>query len=74
MKSAPSVATPVAAICPLCGQPNACASVQGGNADQPCWCVNTTFSAELLARVPDNLRDVACICQACVAKHNAVKP
>jgi len=65
-------ASSIAANCPLCGQSNACASAQGGNSDQPCWCLNATFSAELLAQVPENLRNVACICQACVAKHNAL--
>ena len=74
MKPASSVVTPLAAICPLCGQPNACAPVQGGNSDRPCWCVDTTFSAELLARVPENLRQVACICQTCVAKQNVDNP
>jgi hypothetical protein len=72
MKSRNPVALPVAMICPFCGQPNECASAQGGNSAQPCWCVNTTFSAELLARVPENLRDAACICQACAAKQNVL--
>jgi len=69
MKSASSMASPVASICPLCGQANECASAQGQSA-QACWCVNVTFSAALLARVPENLRNVACICQACAAKQN----
>jgi len=74
MKPGPAAAPSVATTCPLCGQPNACASVQGENSAQPCWCVNTTFSAELLARVPENLRNVACICQACVSKHRDLNP
>jgi hypothetical protein len=33
-----------------------------------CWCVNVSFSAELLAKVPAAAQKKACICQACVAK------
>jgi len=54
--------------CPLCGQPNACAGQierQTGVAQPPCWCNQATFSAELLARVPEAARRKACICQAC---------
>jgi Cysteine-rich CWC len=36
--------------------------------------MNATFSAELLARVPENVRNVACICRACVEKHEALNP
>jgi len=35
--------------------------------------MNATFSAELLAQVPEPLRKVACICQACAEKHKALK-
>jgi hypothetical protein len=31
----------------------------------PCWCVNVSFSAELLARVPPQAERQACICQRC---------
>ncbi|MFM8590260.1 MAG: cysteine-rich CWC family protein [Limnohabitans sp.] len=55
--------------CPLCGGPNACAMAQpeSGRASGPCWCVSETFSAELLARVPEQAQLRACICSACVA-------
>ena len=54
-------------LCPLCGGANACAPARSGRFDEPCWCQAATFGAALLARVPEPLRDVACVCSACVA-------
>ena len=53
--------------CPLCGGANACAPAQSGRFDEPCWCQAATFSAALLARIPEPLRNVACVCAACAA-------
>ena len=38
-----------------------------GRFDDLCWCQGATFSADLLARVPEPLRGVACVCAACAA-------
>jgi hypothetical protein len=41
------------------------------NTGQPvakCWCVNVSFSPELLAQVPAAAQNKACICQACATK------
>jgi hypothetical protein len=54
-------------LCPLCGSANACAPARSGRFDEPCWCRAATFSAALLARVPEPLRGVACVCAACAA-------
>ncbi|MBX9818678.1 MAG: cysteine-rich CWC family protein [Burkholderiaceae bacterium] len=57
-------------VCPLCGQGNQCAMElerATGQKQPPCWCTETTFSAELLARIPVIDRDKACICAACAA-------
>ncbi|MFV0574209.1 MAG: cysteine-rich CWC family protein [Vibrio sp.] len=56
------------ALCPLCGKPNSCGSVAGGNTKTPCWCsdVSIKFPAELLAQVPIEKRRKACICKECV--------
>jgi len=51
--------------CPLCGGPNDCAAALSGRLDVPCWCRSTTFSAELLARVPPDARGKACVCARC---------
>jgi hypothetical protein len=56
------------AVCPLCGHGNNCAMAYPGAvaADvKPCWCLDATFSAALIARVPKELRDRACICKTC---------
>ncbi len=69
--SKPLLAPVDACACPLCGQPNQCAMEVAKATGQPiakCWCVNVSFSAELLAKVPAAAQNKACICQACVAK------
>ena len=57
--------------CPLCGKPNQCAMAQAsltGEVAAPCWCVNVSFSPELLARVPAAAQRKACICLACATQ------
>ncbi|MEJ6021146.1 cysteine-rich CWC family protein [Ramlibacter sp. PS4R-6] len=54
--------------CPLCGQPNQCAMETEritGQKQPPCWCTQVDFGAELLARVPQDQKQLACICPAC---------
>ena len=54
--------------CPLCGQPNRCAMEvqrETGVAQPPCWCTGVSFDAALLARVPAEAQQRACICHAC---------
>jgi hypothetical protein len=38
-----------------------------GGKQGPCWCTTARFDAELLARLPEQARGVACICAACAA-------
>jgi hypothetical protein len=33
-----------------------------------CWCVDVSFSPELLAQIPTASQNKACICQACALK------
>jgi hypothetical protein len=57
-------------LCPLCGQPNRCAmevEKETGVKQPPCWCTRVDFSADLLARVPAEAKEKACICAACQA-------
>jgi hypothetical protein len=52
----------------LCGQPNRCAIELEritGEKQPPCWCMQADFSAELLARVPQEAKNRACICPVC---------
>ncbi|WP_114973639.1 cysteine-rich CWC family protein [Rhodoferax ferrireducens] len=64
----PIIPPPDPTVCPLCGQSNQCAGQverATGVKQPPCWCTQATFGAELLARVPEPARRLACICAAC---------
>jgi hypothetical protein len=56
-------------LCPICGRANQCAPAASGDLGAPCWCRQATFSAELLATVPEAQRGLACICAACAKAH-----
>ena len=61
------------ALCPLCGVDNRCGNIglagveAASDAGKPCWCVNPTitFPEALLARVPAETKNSACICERC---------
>lgn len=59
----PEAATADPSRCPLCGRPNRCAMATGG--PDPCWCATVTISPEALARIPQTLRNVTCLCAEC---------
>jgi len=61
------------ALCPLCDAPNGCQLCVPVAGKAPCWCVGVELPDELLARVPENLRNRACICHACVEKFHLKK-
>ena len=46
----------------------------GGAPNIPCWCASEKIPADLLARVPDSLRNRACLCRACVEKFHHEQP
>lgn len=52
--------------CPLCGRANACAASAAGCFDVACWCTTVTIPPALLARVPPEAVNRACICRDCV--------
>jgi prepilin-type N-terminal cleavage/methylation domain-containing protein/prepilin-type processing-associated H-X9-DG protein len=52
--------------CPLCGGPNECQLCSPATHKGPCWCAQVEIPAALLARVPEHLRNRACICRKCV--------
>jgi hypothetical protein len=56
---------PSPALCPLCGQSNACGQLAGAS---ECWCMTTKIAAAALEAVPIEMRNRACICQACARK------
>jgi hypothetical protein len=51
--------------CPLCGGPNGCAASASGSFETPCWCMSVAFAPELLARLPAEAVNRACICARC---------
>ena len=53
-------------LCPLCGGANDCRLCSDTAAKGACWCAQVEIPAALLARVPENLRNRACICRNCV--------
>jgi prepilin-type N-terminal cleavage/methylation domain-containing protein/prepilin-type processing-associated H-X9-DG protein len=53
------------AHCPLCGAANDCQLCSLDTHKGPCWCVHVEMPDALLARVPENLRNRACICKNC---------
>ncbi|HEY2150800.1 MAG TPA: cysteine-rich CWC family protein [Vicinamibacterales bacterium] len=56
---------PSPALCPLCGRSNACGQLAGAS---ECWCMTTKIAAAALEAVPIEMRNRACICQACARK------
>jgi hypothetical protein len=54
------------ARCPLCGGPNDCRLCTTAAYKGSCWCAAVEFPAELLACVPAEQRNRACICRACM--------
>jgi prepilin-type processing-associated H-X9-DG protein/prepilin-type N-terminal cleavage/methylation domain-containing protein len=56
----------IANQCPLCGGANECQLCSPAAYKGPCWCARVEISGELLARVPENFRNRACIYQKCV--------
>jgi len=52
--------------CPLCGEPNNCQLCTNQLYKGPCWCESVTIPKELLAKVPTESKNAACICRNCV--------
>lgn len=59
-----------AARCPLCAQPNECQLCTDAAHKRPCWCVEMEIPEALLARVPPELHQRACICRVCIEAFN----
>jgi hypothetical protein len=51
-----------AASCPLCGGSNDCGIAQG---KPDCWCFSASIPPDVLARVPEDKRNLTCICRTC---------
>ena len=57
-------------ICPICLQPNQCAmevAKETGKTIEECWCASMVFTPEMLAKIPPQALNKACICKKCAA-------
>ncbi|MCB9616400.1 MAG: cysteine-rich CWC family protein [Sandaracinus sp.] len=54
--------------CALCGAQNECGVAAGAS---HCWCFDVVIPASLLARIPEELRDRACVCPSCIEREKA---
>jgi len=64
-----------ASVCPLCGLANQCAMEivkATGKPLERCWCVDAVFTSELLAKVPQAVQGMACVCPVCAASPKTV--
>lgn len=55
-------------LCPICQQPNLCQRDPQSACPLQCWCQSARFTPEMRLRLPEEVRDVACLCAACLAK------
>jgi hypothetical protein len=60
-------------LCPACGASNQCTQADPATTDQPCWCFTVTIDPALLAALPDELRNQACLCPRCAAADAQLK-
>ena len=57
------------AVCPLCGQANACAAAPPDTRTEDCWCQSEpAFPQAVLEIISPEARGKRCICRACAAK------
>ncbi len=66
----------LATTCPLCGAENLCAMERErvtGEKQPECWCMRTDFTDGVLDRIPESLRNLSCICEACATAQNTTK-
>ncbi|NBB11061.1 cysteine-rich CWC family protein [Pseudomonas sp. SLFW] len=52
-------------ICPVCGQSNRCTLADPRTAGLACWCFTETIDPTVLAALPDDIRNKACLCPRC---------
>ncbi len=63
-----SVNTPT--TCPLCHRPNQCEAATPGTNGR-CWCFDLHVPAALLAQLPADQRNTACICRECIVEFSS---
>jgi prepilin-type N-terminal cleavage/methylation domain-containing protein/prepilin-type processing-associated H-X9-DG protein len=61
-------------LCPLCREVNECQLCSPAAFKGQCWCARVEIPEPLVARVPEPLRNRACICRNCVEKFHRDHP
>ncbi|MFK3797720.1 cysteine-rich CWC family protein [Pseudomonas sp. NPDC088444] len=51
--------------CPVCGQSNRCTLADPRTVDRACWCFTETIDPAVLAALPEDVRNKACLCPRC---------
>ncbi len=54
--------------CPICGKTNQCA-ITLGEEPSTCWCMTTKIPKDLLNNIPDEYRNISCVCKECVKNY-----
>ena len=52
-------------LCPLCQAPNNCKLLESEAAAKDCWCMQVKIPAGVLAEIPPEKINTACICKVC---------
>ncbi|WP_240842088.1 cysteine-rich CWC family protein [Acidaminobacter sp. JC074] len=55
--------------CPICGKTNQCA-ITLGEEPSTCWCMTTKVPKDLVSNIPDEFRNISCVCRECVKNYN----
>ncbi|WP_194790551.1 cysteine-rich CWC family protein [Pseudomonas sp. UFMG81] len=59
--------------CPACGAPNQCGLADPRSATRGCWCFDVRIDPAVIAALPAELRDKACLCPACAQVDEQLK-
>jgi len=54
--------------CPICGRNNGCAFNTGAD-PKTCWCMTTPVPKGLLSHIPDEMRNISCVCKSCIESY-----
>ena len=54
--------------CPICGKDNGCAFNTGAD-PKSCWCMTTSVPKTLVKHVPDEFRNISCVCRNCIKNY-----
>lgn len=54
--------------CPICGNMNQCA-ITLGEEPSTCWCMTTPVPKGLLHHIPNEYRNISCVCKNCVKNY-----